>query len=114
MIFNFVIIPINKSYVNIAYHIQNTLEEIHYLSNIIIDTNYTNIFASRVDNARQQKYNIITINDDYEEVETITVIFQHTGYIVETKTLQELFNTASDYENKNNKQKNIRGQCIHM
>lgn len=97
MIFDFIIIPVDNTYINIAYYIQYKLEDIYSISNIIIDINYEHSFSSRIDKIRQKKYNIITIGQDYEETNMISVMFQHTGFIVETMSLRDFFKLIPNY-----------------
>jgi threonyl-tRNA synthetase len=112
MIFDFIIIPVDDKYIDVAYYIRYKLEEIYCISHIIIDNNYNNSFSSRIDSSRSKQYNIISINQDYEETNTITVIFQHTGFKVETMTIRDFLDLISNYtiENKEERNKNIH--CI--
>jgi len=101
MIFDFIIIPVDNSFIDTAYYILNKLEEICGITHVIINVNYDDSFSSRVDKSRLKKYNIITINEDYNEANTINIIFQHTGFKVETMSLQDFFNLVSNYINEN-------------
>jgi hypothetical protein len=102
MIFDFIIIPVNNTFINVAFYLRYKLEEIDYFSQIIIDKNYHDSFSSRVNRCRQKNWNIITINDDYDEVKTINVIFQHTNFKVETMPLRDFLILVSNYKNDDN------------
>jgi hypothetical protein len=112
MIFDFIIIPVDKSFINVAFYIRYRLEEINYFSQIIIDKKYDDSFSSRVNNCREKNYNIITINEDYNEAQTINVIFQHTDFKVETMPLRDFLNLVSDYKNDDNCDEHFGLNCV--
>jgi hypothetical protein len=113
MIFDFIIIPVNNTFINVAFYLRYKLEEINYFSQIIIDKNYHDSFSSRVNICREKKYNIITINEDYNEAQTINVIFQHTDFKVETMPLRDFLILVSDYiDDNDNDNENFGLNCI--
>jgi hypothetical protein len=112
MIFDFIIVPIDNTYIDIAYYMQYKLEEIYCISHIIIDENYNDSFSSRINSSRSKRYNIISINRDYEETNIITVIFQHTGFKVETMTIQDFLDVISNYKIENDEESNKNIHCI--
>jgi len=113
MQFDFIIIPVDDTFINVAFYIQHKIEEINLLSKIVIDQNYEDSFSSRVNKYRQQNYNIITINLDYNEANTINVIFRHTDFKVETMSLRDFLILVTNYKNDNdNHDDEIRLGCI--
>jgi hypothetical protein len=112
MIFDFIIIPIDNTYIDVAYYMRYKLEEIYCISHIIIDENYNDSFSSRIDSSRPKQYNIITINQDYQETNTITVIFQHTGFKVETMTIRDFLDLISNYKIENDEGSDESIHCI--
>jgi threonyl-tRNA synthetase len=101
MIFDFVIIPVNNTFIDEAYYIRDKLEEIYYISYAVIDTNYNTTISSRIHNLQNNKYNIITINEDYNETNTVDVMFVHTNYKLKTMPLKEFLNLVVSYKNEN-------------
>jgi hypothetical protein len=113
MIYDFIIIPIDNNFVNIAFYIRDKLEEIYYLSNIIIDTNYNDKFSSRVNRSREKNINIITINNDYDKTKMVNVIFQHTNFKVESMSLQHFLELIATLNNNDeNRGDKISLSCI--
>jgi len=113
MLFDFIIIPVDNSFINVAFYIRYKIEEMNLLSDIIINNNYENSFSSRVNESRQKKYNIITINEDYNEANTINVIFKHTDYKVETMSLRDFLDIVYSY-NRQDSDDDITIGCIIM
>ena len=112
MQFDFIIIPIDDTFINVAFYIRHKIEEINLLSKIVIDQNYEDSFSSRVNKQRQQNYNIITINQDYNEANTVNVIFQHTDFKVETMTLRDFLILVTNYKNDDDDNSDIVLSCI--
>jgi threonyl-tRNA synthetase len=112
MIFDFIIVPIDNTYIDLAYYVRYKLEDIYCISHIIIDENYNDSFSSRINRSRSKQCNIISINKDYEETNIITVIFQHTGFKVETMTIREFLDVISNYKFENDEESNKNIHCI--
>ena len=112
MLHDFTVIPVDDTFVNVAFYIRYKIEEINLLSNVVIDQNYEDSFSSRVNKCRQRNYNIITINQDYNEANTINVIFQHTGYKVETMSLRDFLNLVPHFKNDDDDNSDIVLSCI--
>ncbi len=100
MSLDFAIIPINKSYLSAAYNIQTQLQtNITTLDiNITIDTDYHISFNTRVNKWKKQEYDIIIINQDYDESNSIIVRFSDKGSKSQIMEIDELINLISSFE----------------
>ncbi len=115
MIFDFIIIPVNNTFIDDAYYIQHKIEEIYCISHILIDTNYNTTLSYRSTQLQQQyKYNIITINEDYNETNTIDVMFAHTDFKSENIPLRDFLNLVDSYTNEIDLENNHTFKCSIM
>ena len=101
MSIEFAIIPITSIFTTTAYDIQTKLNEnIKLQINIDIDTNYDIPFTSRINKWKKKEYNIITIEEDYHETNTIIVRFSDKETTNQIMDIDEFIDLVSSFENE--------------
>jgi|LakMenEpi03Aug12_release.lakeMendotaPanAssembly.Ray.scaffolds.fasta_scaffold2015677_1 hypothetical protein len=110
MSLEFAIIPINSTFINTAYDIETKLKEnkdnIKLQLNIVIDTNYDIHFTTRINKWKKQVYNIITIDQDYYESNSIIVIFSDKKSTSQTMEIDEFIDLVMSFENEEERNTN--------
>lgn len=130
MSLDFAIIPITDSVISAAYDIQTKLKDnVELEINITIDTNYNTPLSSRINKWKKQSYDIITINEDYNETHSIIVIFSDKGSRGKRMEVGEFIELVASFEdedkdehiketnnsdNKTNESDNQEGGCTIM
>ena len=101
MSLDFSIIPITSIFITTAYAVQTKLKEnIKLQINIDIDTNYDIPFTSRINKWKKKEYNIITIEEDYHETNTIIIRFSDKGTTTQIMEVDEFIDLVSSFENE--------------
>lgn len=99
MSLEFAIIPITEDYISVAYNIETKLKEIVNLEMIInIDTNYKQSLNSRVNKWKKQDFDIITIDQDYKESNSIFVRLYDKGSRPQIMEIDEFIELVSSFE----------------
>ena len=103
MSLEFAIIPITSTFLSAAYTIQNKLKDNVKLDmSINIDTNYEQSFTSRINKWKKQEYDIITIDSDYDESNSIVVRFSDKGSRAQIMEIEEFIDLVSSFEDETN------------
>ena len=97
MSLKFAIIPINSTFINIAYDIKSKIKNI--VKEISIDTNYDLSFASRIQKYKKTNFNIITIDEDYNETKSIVVRYCEKGSRSHSYEVDEFIDLISSFDN---------------
>jgi len=99
MSLNFTIIPVTSDFLSIAYDIQTKLkDEVTLEITITIDTNYTSALSTRINKWKKQSYIVITIDQDYNESNSIDVIFSNKGSRPQFMLVQEFIDLVASFE----------------
>lgn len=102
MSLDFAIIPVTNDVISEAYDIQTKLKDnIKLEINIIIDTNYSIPLNSRINKWKKQSYDIITIDEDYNETHSIVVIFADKGSRGKRIKVDEFIELVASFEDEN-------------
>jgi len=108
MSLEFVIIPMTKNFENVAFDIKNKLNNSVKLSvTIEIDTNYNNSLQNRITKWKKQEYDIITIDQDFIETNSIVIRFSDKGSKAKTMELEEFIELVSSFEEDENNNSGI-------
>ena len=99
MSLKFAIIPINSSFINVAYDIKSKIKNI--VKEISIDTNYDLSFTSRIQKRKKEDFNIITIDEDYNETKSIVVKYCEKGSRSYSYQVDEFIDLISSFDNEN-------------
>ena len=99
MSLKFAIIPINSSFINVAYDIKSKIKNI--VKEISIDTNYDLSFTSRIQKHKKTNFNIITIDEDYNETKSIVVRYCEKGSRSHSYEVDEFIDLISSFDNEN-------------
>ena len=97
MSLKFAIIPINSSFVHVAYDIKSKIK--HIVEEVFIDTNYDLSFTSRIKKRKKEDFNIITIDEDYNETKSIVVKYCEKGSRAHSYEVTEFIDLISSYDN---------------
>ena len=99
MSLNFTISPVTSDFLSIAYDIQTKLkDEVTLEITITIDTNYTSALSTRINKWKKQSYIVITIDQDYNESNSIDVIFSNKGSRPQFMLVQEFIDLVASFE----------------
>lgn len=102
MSLDFAIIPLTNDVISAAYDIETKLKDnIDLEINIMIDTNYSTLLSSRINKWKKQSYDIITIDQDYNESHSIVVIFADKGSRGKRMDVDEFIELVSSFEDDN-------------
>jgi hypothetical protein len=118
MSLDFVIIPItNMSFTN-AHDIKHKLNDNVKLDlNIIIDDKYEMPVNSRVALWKKKDYDIITVDNDYQESSSIVVRFSEKGSKPQVMNIEEFIDLIVSYEYEETAKLNTdsnSGGCVIM
>ena len=97
MSLKFALIPINSSFVHVAYDIKSKIKNI--VEEVFIDTNYDLSFTSRIQKRKKEDFNIITIDEDYNETKSIVVKYCEKGSRAYSYEVNEFIDLISSYDN---------------
>jgi len=97
MSLKFAIIPINSSFVNVAYDIKSKIKNI--VEEVFIDTNYDLSFTTRIQKQKKNNFNIITIDEDYNETKSIVVKYCEKGSRSHSYEVDEFIDLISSFDN---------------
>ena len=97
MSLKFAIIPINSSFVNVAYDIKSKIK--HIVKEVYIDTNYNLSFTTRIQKQKKDNFNIITIDEDYNETKSIVVKYCEKGSRAHSYEVDEFIDLVSSFDN---------------
>jgi len=97
MSLKFALIPINSSFVHVAYDIKSKIKNI--VEEVFIDTNYDLSFTSRIQKRKKEDFNIITIDEDYNETKSIVVKYCEKGSRAYSYQVDEFIDLISSYDN---------------
>lgn len=101
MSLEFVIIPITSDFITTAHDIQNKLKtSIKTKISIQIDTNYDSLTSARIQKWKKHEFNIITIDNDYNEANTISVLFSEKRSRPEVMEVEEFIDLVASFEDK--------------
>ena len=108
MSLKFAIIPINSSFVNVAYDIKSKIKNI--VKEIYIDTNYDVSFTSRIQKQKKDNFNIITIDEDYNETKSIVVKYCEKGSRSHSYEVDEFIDLISSFDNEDTDDNDVEGR----
>jgi len=97
MSLKFAIIPINSSFVNVAYDIKSKITNI--VKEVYIDTNYDLSFTTRIQKQKKCDFNIITIDEDYNETKSIVVKYCEKGSRAHSYEVDEFIDLILSFDN---------------
>jgi len=99
MALQFSIIPVTSDFLSTAHDIQTKLKDNIKLGiTINIDTNYTLSLTTRINKWKKLSYNVIIIDQDYNESNSIVIIFSHKGSKGEVMEVKEFIELVSSFE----------------
>ena len=98
MSLRFTIIPINSSFIKAANDIKSKIKNI--VEEVYIDTNYHLSFITRIQKRKKDNFNIITIDEDYNETKTIVVKYCEKGSKSYSCEVDEFIDLISSFENE--------------
>jgi hypothetical protein len=98
MSLKFFIIPINSSFINVAYDIKSKIKNM--VEEVFIDTNYDLSFTSRIQKRKKDNFNIITIDEDYNETKSIIVKYCEKGSRSHSYEVDEFIDLISSFDNE--------------
>ena len=102
MSLEFAIIPCTPAFLSDAQNIQNKLKEkIKLVISIIIDTNYNTPYNTRIGKWKKLEHNVITIDHEYNESQTIFVRFSDKGSRPHVTELDEFIELVNSFEDEN-------------
>jgi len=104
MSLKFALIPINSSFVHVAYDIKSKIKDI--VEEVFIDTNYDLSFTNRIQKRKKEDFNIITIDEDYNETKSIVVKYCEKGSRAYSYQVDEFIDLISSYDNDDDDDKN--------
>ncbi len=115
MSINFVIIPITTDFASIADDIQIKLKDnIAVNHTVIIDNNYTSSLSTRTNKWRKKSYNVIVVDYDYNESNSIIVTFSGSRSKAQIMVIDEFIELVSSFENDDVTPDNTVKSCIIM
>jgi hypothetical protein len=99
MSLEFAIIPCTPAFLSDAHDIQTKLKEkIKLVISIIIDTNYNTPYNTRISKWKKLEHNVITIDHEYNESQTIFVRFSDKGSRPHVTELDEFIELVNSFE----------------
>ena len=108
MSLKFAIIPINSSFTNVAYDIKSKIKNI--VEEVYIDTNYDLSFTSRIQKRKKDNFNIITIDEDYNENKSIVVKYCEKGSRSHSYEVDEFIDLISSFDNEDTDDNDVEGR----
>ena len=122
MSLEFAIIPITDTFLSAAYTIQSKLKDnVKLEMSITIDTNYEQSFFSRINKWKKQGYNVVTIDSDFDESNSIVVRIFGKGTRAQSMEVEEFIDLVASFEDEpNNNNSNLdssnndNNSCIIM
>ena len=110
MSLEFAIIPVTSDFISTAYDIQSKLKDNIKLSlTINIDTNYDTPLSTRINKWKKQEYDIITIDQDYNETNSIVVRFSDKGSRAQPMEVDEFIDLVASFEDEHKNNSNLDG-----
>ena len=101
MSLEFVIIPLTSVFFTTAQDIHDKLKNaIQTNINIQLDTNYDTIITQRINKWKKTEFNIITIDDNYYQTNTITVRFSDKRSEPEIMEVEEFIDLVASFEDE--------------
>ena len=95
----FVIIPINKTFQESAYDIQNKIKNSTKITSyILVDTDYDIPFNIRINKWKKNKFHIITIDEDFNESNTIILRLDEKRPTPQAMDVEELLQLIKSFE----------------
>jgi hypothetical protein len=101
MSLKFALIPLNSSFVHVAYDIKSKIKDI--VEEVFIDTNYDLSFTNRIQKRKKEDFNIITIDEDYNETKSIVVKYCEKGSRAYSYQVDEFIDLISSYDDDDDK-----------
>ena len=108
MSLKFAIIPINSSFTNVAYDIKSKIKNI--VEEVSIDTNYDLSFTTRIQKRKKDNFNIITIDEDYNETKSIVVKYCEKGSRSHSYEVDEFIDLISSFDNEDTDDNDAEGR----
>lgn len=108
MSLKFAIIPINSSFTNAAYDIKSKIKNI--VEEVSIDTNYDLSFTTRIQKRKKDNFNIITIDEDYNETKSIVVKYCEKGSRSHSYEVDEFIDLISSFDNEDTDDNAVEGR----
>ena len=108
MSLKFAIIPINSSFTNVAYDIKSKIKNI--VEEVSIDTNYDLSFTTRIQKRKKDNFNIITIDEDYNETKSIVVKYCEKGSRSHSYEVDEFIDLISSFDNEDTDDNDSEGR----
>lgn len=104
MAFEFVIIPSKKNYEDNANDVEAMMRHnINHSMVIEFDKNYDNSLNSRINKWKRKEYDIIIVDEEYEETNCIKVKFNDNDMKTETMTLLDFIDLVISFEENDEK-----------
>ena len=102
----FAIIPMEPTFLSSAYEVQTKLQNnVKINMRITIDTNYESSIVSRINKWRKQEYDIITIDRNYDDSNSIVVRFSDKGSKAQVMNVDEFIEVVASFEDDDKEQK---------
>jgi hypothetical protein len=99
MSLDFSIIPVISDFVSAAYDIQTKIKNnVELEINITIDTQYSSSLSTRINRWKKLSHNIITIDQDYNESNSIIVLFSDKGSRAQVMEVDEFIDLLVSFE----------------
>ena len=120
MSIEFVIIPINKSFINTAYEIRDKIKtSVKGQTYILVDTDYHLPFNTRINKWNTEDFDTISIDEDYNETASIIVRFCDQNSEPCSYEVDEFIDLLSSFEDEQLNDSNTSddthdGGCIIM
>lgn len=108
MSLKFAIIPINSSFTNAAYDIKSKIKNI--VEEVSIDTNYDLSFTTRIQKRKKDNFNIITIDEDFNETKSIVVKYCEKGSRSHSYEVDEFIDLISSFDNEDTDDNDAEGR----
>ena len=108
MSLKFAILPINSSFTNVAYDIKSKIKNI--VEEVSIDTNYDLSFTTRIQKRKKDNFNIITIDEDYNETKSIVVKYCEKGSRSHSYEVDEFIDLISSFDNEDTDDNDAEGR----
>ena len=106
MSLEFTIIPVISDFVSAAYDIQTKIKDNVELDiKTSIDTNYSSPLSTRTNKWRKLSHNVITIDQDYNESNSIVVIFSDKGSRPQVMEVDEFIDLLASFEDDDDEDK---------
>ena len=106
MSLDFSIIPVISDFVSAAYDIQTKIKNnVELEINITIDTQYSSSLSTRINRWKKLSHNIITIDQDYNESNSIIVLFSDKGSRAQVMDIDDFINLLASFEDDDDENK---------